>query len=103
MGEGIGGQGLEGGKDARRGCCWFIRNLGVSSSRASELSSVYARVPADCCWRTVVSSSSLLEGKKSDGWFGGVLGNDLGWEGSRQLELFKVEMVVVCEGTMPVG
>ena len=51
----------------------------------------------------VVSSLSSLEGKKSNGWFGGVLGSDSGWEGSRQLELFKVEMVVVCEGTMPDG
>ena len=81
----------------------FIRNSGVSSSRASEVSSVCARVPADCCWRTVVSSSSSLEEKKSDGWFGGVLGGDSGWEGSRQLEWFEVEMVAVCEGTMPVG
>ena len=51
----------------------------------------------------MVSSSSLSEGKKSDGWFKEVLGNDSGWEGSRQLELFKVEMVAVCEGMMPVG
>ena len=33
----------------------------------------------------------------------GVLGGDSGCKGSRQLELFEVEMVAVCEGTMPVG
>ena len=103
MGLGKGGQGLGGGRDTRSGCGWLIRNSGVSSSRASEISSVCARVPADCCWRTVVSSSSSSEGKKSDGWFGGVLDNDSGWEGSRQLELFEVEMVVVHEGMMPDG
>ena len=70
------------------------------SSRASEMSSVCARIPADCCWRTVVSSSSSSEGKKSDGWFGGVLGEDSDWETSHQLRLFKVEMVAVCEGIM---
>ena len=75
----------------------------MSSSRASEMSSVCVRVPADCCWRTVVSSSSSLEGKKSEGWFGGVLGKDSGWEGSRQLALFEVEMVAVHEGMMPNG
>ena len=49
-----------------------------------------------------MSSSSLSEGKKSDnGWFRGVLGKDLGCESSRQLELFKVEMVTVCEGMTP--
>ena len=46
---------------------------------------------------------SSLEGKKSNGWFGGVLGGDSGWEGSCQLGLFEVEMVVVREGTTPVG
>ena len=51
-----------------------------------------------------MSSSSSLEGKKSDdGLFLGVLGGNSGCEGSYQLELFKVEMVVVREGTMPVG
>ena len=66
--------------------------------------SVCVRVPADCCWGTVVSSSSSSEGKKSDdGWFRGVLDGDSGWEGSRQLELFEVEMLVVCDGTTPIG
>ena len=51
----------------------------------------------------MVSSSSLLEGKKSEGEFRGVLGNDSGWEGSRQLRLFEVEMVVVCEGMTLIG
>ena len=51
-----------------------------------------------------MSSSSLSERKKSDnGWFGGVLGRDLGCKGSHQLELFKVEMVAVHEGTTLVG
>ena len=50
-----------------------------------------------------MSSSSSLEGKKSDnGWFLGVLGKDSGCEGSCQLELFKVEMVAVHEGMTPV-
>ena len=76
----------------------------ILSSRVNKESSLQARVPADCCWRTVVSSSSLSEGKKLyNGWFRGVLGEDSGCKGSRQLELFKEEMVVVCEGTMPVG
>ena len=103
MGEGIGGRGLGGGRDARSGCGWFIRNSGVSSSRASEVLRVCTRVPVDCCWRTVVSSLSSLEGKKSDGWFEGVLGGDSGWEGSHQLELFEVEMVMVREGMTLVG
>ena len=50
-----------------------------------------------------MSSSSLSEEKKSDGWFRGVLGSDSGWEGSRQLGLFKVEMVAVREGTTLIG
>ena len=76
---------------------------GILSSRVNKESSLQARVPADCCWRTVVSSLSLLEGKKSDdGWFLGVLGGDSGCEGSRQLELFKEEMVAVCECITPV-
>ena len=103
MGEGVGGRGLGGGRDVRSGCGWFIRNLGVLSSRASEVSSVCARVPADCCWGTVVSSSSSSEGKKSESWFLGVLGRDSGWEGSCQLRLFEVEMVTVRESTMPDG
>ena len=41
--------------------------------------------------------------EKSEGSFRGVLGNDLGWEGSHQLRLFEVEMVVVHEGTTPIG
>ena len=58
----------------------------------------------DHCWGTVVSFSSLLEGKKLDnGWLLGVLGGDSGCEGSRQLELFEVEIVAVCEGMAPIG
>ena len=76
----------------------------MSSLRVNEELSLQARVPADCCWRTVVSSLSSSEGKKlDDGWFRGVLGKDSGCEGSRQLELFKMEMVAVYEGMMPVG
>ena len=79
MGLGIGGRGFGGGRDARSGCCWFIRNSGVSSSRANELLMVCVRVSADSCWGTVVSSLSSSEGKKSDdGWFRGVLGKDSG-------------------------
>ena len=74
----------------------------MSSSRV-EVSRVCARASAVCCWSTVVSSSSSSEEKKSDGWFGGVLGGDSGWEGSRQLGLFEVEMVAVRESTMPIG
>ena len=48
-----------------------------------------------------MSFLSLSEGKKSEnGWFEGVLGEDSGCKCSHQLGLFKVEMVVVCEGTM---
>ena len=50
-----------------------------------------------------MSSLSLSEGKKSDGWFERVLGRDSGCKSSHQLGLFKVEMVVVCEGTTPIG
>ena len=32
-----------------------------------------------------------------------MLGGDSGYEGSRQLELFKEEMVAVCKGTTLVG
>ena len=51
----------------------------------------------------MVSSSSSSEEKKSDGWFRGVLGGDSGWEGSRQLGLFEVEMVAVYESTTQIG
>ena len=51
-----------------------------------------------------MSSSSSLERKKSDdGWFLEVLGGDSDCESSCQLELFKVEMVAVHEGTMLIG
>ena len=51
-----------------------------------------------------MSSSSSSEGKKSDGGlFLEVLGGESGCNVSHQLELFKVEMVVVCESAMPVG
>ena len=51
-----------------------------------------------------MSSLSLSEGKKlDDGWFGGVLGKESGCEGSHQLELFKVEMVVVYESMTLIG
>ena len=100
MGEGIGGRGLGGGSEASRGCGWLIRNLRVSSLRVSEVLISCARILADCCWGMVVSSLSSSEGKKSDGWFRGVLGSDSGWEGSRQLELFEVKMMAVCEGMM---
>ena len=103
IGEGIGGRGLGGGRDARSGCGWLIRNSGTSSSRASELLMVCARVSVVCCWGTVVSSSSSSEGRKSESWFRGVLGNDSGWEGSRQLRLFEVEMVVVRKGMVLIG
>ena len=102
------GGGVERGKlDRRDKWRWAARNssaVGILSSSFNEVSSFQTRFPVDRCWRTVVSSSSLSEGKKSDdGWFLGVLGGDSGCEGSHQLELFKVEMVAVCEGTMPVG
>ena len=51
----------------------------------------------------MVSSSSLSKGKKLDSWFEGVLGGALDWNGSCQLRLFEVEMVVVHEGTTPIG
>ena len=103
MGGGTSGRGLGGGRDAvSRGCGWLIRNSGVSSSRV-EVSRVCARVSAVCCWSTVASSSSSSEEKKSDGCCRGVLGKDSGWEGSRQLEVFKEEMVAVCDGTTPNG
>ena len=40
--------------------------VGMSSSRVNEVTSFQARLPADLCWRTVVSSLSLSEGKKLD-------------------------------------
>ena len=93
---------MGGGRDARSGCVWLIRNSRVSSLRASEVLSVCARALAACCWRSVVSSSSSLEEKKlDDGWFRGVLGSDSGWEDPCQLRLFEVEMVVVRKGTPP--
>ena len=51
----------------------------------------------------MVSSSSSSEGRRSDDWFKRVLGGDSGCEGSHQLRLFKVEMVAVYKGTIPVG
>ena len=82
------------------GCEEFLSGRNV----VNKESSLQVRVSVDCCWETVVSSSSSSEEKKSDGgWFGEVLGNDSGCEGSRQLELFEVEMVAVREGTTPVG
>ena len=76
----------------------------MSSLRVNKVLSFQARVQADCCWWTVVSSSSSLEGKKLDnGWFSGVLGEDSGCEGSCQLELFEVEMVAVHEDMMPIS
>ena len=77
--------------------------VGMSSSRVMEVSSLQARVLADCCWDMEVSSLLLLEGKKWDnGLFLGVLGGESDYEISCQLELFEVEMVVVHESTMPV-
>ena len=58
---------------------------------------------ADCCWGTVVSSLSLSEWEKSDGWFEGVLGRDSGCEDSHQLRLFEVEIVAVHEGMIPIS
>ena len=89
MEEGIGGQGLGGmmggaggGVGEWKADCsdkwgWVARNssaVGMSFSRVNEVLSLQARVLVDCCWGTVVSSSSSSEGKKSDnGWFVGVL------------------------------
>ena len=122
IGVGIGGQGLGGmigiGGWAGRGVGeqnadkrdrWrrVMRNSsaeGMSSSKVNEESSLQARISVDCCWETVVSSSSSSEGKKSDdGWFLRVLGGDSDCKGSHQLELFKKEMVAVCESTTLVG
>ena len=77
--------------------------VGISFSRVNEELNLQARVPAVCCWGTVVSSLSSSEGKKlDDGSFRGVLGGESGCKGSHQLELFKVEMMVVHEGTTPI-
>ena len=74
----------------------------MSFSRVKELLSLQVRDSGSRARRG--SSLSSSEGKKSDdGWLLGVLGGDSGCEGSHQLELFEVEMVVVHEGTMPVG
>ena len=73
--------------------------VGILSLRLSKVSSFQARLSVDLCWGSVVSSSSSSERKKLDnGWFLMVLDSDSGCEGSCQLELFEVEMVVVCEG-----
>ena len=100
MGDGIGKE------DKRDKWRWAARNssaVGMLSSRVNKELSLQARVSADHCWGTMVSSLSLSEGKKSDGWFRGVLGGDLSCKGSHQLRLFKVEIVVVHEGTAPIG
>ena len=74
--------------------------VGMSSSRVNEVSSCQARGSGSRARGG--SSSSSSEGKKSDdNWFFEMLGGDLGCEGSRQLELFKVGMVAVRESTMP--
>ena len=78
--------------------------VGMSSLRVKEVLNLPARVLADCCWGMMVSSLSLSERKKSDnGLFLKILGGESGCEVSHQLELFKVEMVAVCESTMLVG
>ena len=47
---------------------------------------------------------SSSKGKKSnEGWFLRILDRELDYEGSCQLVLFKVEMVVVCESITLVG
>ena len=69
IGKGIGGQGLGGTVGKRDRWGQAARNssvVGTLSSRVNEESSLQTRVPADCCWGTVVSSSSSSEGKKSD-------------------------------------
>ena len=99
-GGGAGGGGTDGGTaDGRDKWGWAARNsspVGRLSSRVSKVSSLQARVPG--LRARGGSSLSLSEGKKSDGsWFFRVLGGDSGCEGSRQLELFEVEMVAVHE------
>ena len=78
--------------------------VGISSSRVNKVLSFQVRLPADLCWRTVVSSLSSSEGKKlDDSWSLGVLGGDSGCEGSHQLGLFEEKMLAVHEGMTPVG
>ena len=93
--------------DERSRWGWVARNssaVGISSSKVNEVSSFQVRLPGDLCWGTVASSSCSSEGKKlDDGWFLGVLGGDSGSKSSHQLELFKVEMVAVHEGTTLIG
>ena len=104
-GAGGGGAG-EGNVNSRDRWGQAMRNssvVGMSPSRFNKELSLQTRVPADCCWGTVVSSLSSSEEKKSGGWFRGVLGGDSGCEGSCQLELFKVEMMAVHEGMTLVG
>ena len=76
--------------------------VGRLSSRVSKVLSLLVRAP-DSMVRGGSSSPSSEEKKSDDGWFLRVLGGDLGYEGSRQLELFEVEMMAVHESTMPVG
>ena len=120
IGEEIGGQGLGGmtgiggwmgggvgeqKTDNRDRWGWAARNssvVGMLFSSFSEESRFQVRMLVVHCWGTVVSSLSSSKGKTSDGWFEGVLGRDSGCEGSCQLRLFKMEMVVVHKGTAPV-
>ena len=77
IGVGIGGQRLGGtiggNVDGRGGQEWVARNssaVGMLFLRVNKVSSFQTRLSADLCWRTVVSSSSSSEGKRSDdGWF----------------------------------
>ena len=76
--------------------------VGMSFSRVREVSSLQTRDSGSRARKR--SSSSSSEGKKFDsGWFLEVLDGDSSCEGSRQLELFKVEIVAVHESTTPVG
>ena len=61
MGEGIGGRGLGGGKEAKSGCCWLMRNSGVSSSRV-EVSRVCFKeeMVAVCEGMTPIGKLDLL-------------------------------------------
>ena len=104
--EGAGGGGVgEGNADSRDRWRQAARNsspIGRSSSRVSEVLSFQARVPGSRARGG--SSSSSSEGKKLDNdWFFGVLGGDSGCKVSCKLELLKVAMMAVCEGTSPVG
>ena len=65
------------------------------------MSKFQARALTESPWVMVESSLFSSEKKKSnDGLLFVVsLNRESGWEVSHQLELFKVEMVVVCEGT----